>query len=99
MIFRTSDLITKLSLVERSEAELRERIAALEACEQDLNQKLAEREQAHAWIQDKLQVEGAGPRLDTGQTTGTSMYPKRSRSRSGRNRTFWPDVDIFLTGS
>jgi hypothetical protein len=42
--------------VEKSEAELRERIKALEACEDDLKQRLADRDQAHAYIQSKLQV-------------------------------------------
>jgi hypothetical protein len=42
--------------VEKSEAELKERIVALEACEEDLRQRLEDRDQAHAWIQAKLQV-------------------------------------------
>ena len=42
--------------MEKSEAELKERIVALEACEEDLRQRLEDRDQAHAWIQAKLQV-------------------------------------------
>jgi len=71
-----SDLISKLSLVERSEAELKERILALEACDEDLRHRLQDRDQAHACIQAKLQVIlsiqaklHTGSPLYTGQTT------------------------------
>jgi hypothetical protein len=58
--------------VEKSEAELKERIVALEACEEDLRQRLEDRDQAHAWIQAKLQVRRTSGR---GWKTGIKHMP------------------------